>query len=86
MTETSTLLHLSTAHISKETTAILDQGKLYVAKHEYGWFVWVDEDASSRTFPADLLACIQFAQGMGCRWIILDCDASKVDALPTYEW
>ncbi|WP_396604830.1 hypothetical protein ACFLEY_22145 [Bradyrhizobium sp. YCK136] len=85
-TETSTLLHLSTAHITKATSEILDAGqKYYSSKHDYGWFIWVDAEPPT-DMPADLQACLIFAGKLGCRWIIFDCDVPPISDLPKHEW
>ncbi|MCK1741353.1 hypothetical protein IVA80_10875 [Bradyrhizobium sp. 139] len=90
MPETSTLLHLSTCHVTKQTAKLLDgETDFHMAKHEYGWFVWVDSDVAVRgdkDWPADLAACVAYAHNLGCRWICFDRDADEVDALPKYEW
>jgi hypothetical protein len=97
--EISHLIHLSTAHIRKETGDWIDQNHVYHASHEYGWFVWVDEDmcraedgsdilqfGDETVVPADLIACMRFAQQHGCTWFVLDCDVNPIPELPTYEW
>lgn len=81
------MLTLSTGHITKETSILLDNDKMEVVayrKDDYGWFVtcWNLDG----TLPDDLRACAEYAEKNECDWLCLDCDGSVVDDLPAYHW
>jgi len=86
------VLDASTAHLSRQTIALLEanrlNGALYYPKSVYGWFVHVPEKADFEAqpeLPADLLTCIEFAQGQDLDWIMFDRDGSVVEGLRVYE-
>lgn len=93
------MLTLSTAHVSEDTAALLEdtlQQTLGTApficfqKDDYGWFVHVPADVSMResldTFPEDLRTCMDHARAEGCTWLMFDRDADLVEGLPAYDW
>ena len=82
------MLTLSTGHITKETSNLLDIDEMETVvyrKDEYGWFVtcW---DLDDDTLPDDLRACAEYAEKNECDWLCLDCDGPVVDGLPVYHW
>jgi hypothetical protein len=54
----------------------------------YGYSVWVpshrdDNDAHA---PPALKPVYDLARKLGCNYIVFDCDASKYDDLPIWDW
>jgi hypothetical protein len=93
MPQIERVMVISTTHIKRETGDWLDRSKVYASEHEYGWFVWVDEDVvknngedgSGEEWPADLVACLRHAHENECTWLNLDRDGNIGD-LPKYDW
>lgn len=92
-----TMITLSTAHITEETSHLLDDewvvdkwGLIVYAKGSYGWFIHIPEDVDFSTedckTPQDLRRCIQYTINVDCEWLCLDRDGDIVDELPTYDW
>lgn len=86
--ETRTILKLSTAHITLETSKLLDSLQLsdwpvFGTRFEpgFGYLIWVDEDF---TGPEDLGACITYATGYDFIW--LDSEGPVVPELRAYTW
>ncbi|MBO9579505.1 MAG: hypothetical protein J7498_01275 [Sphingobium sp.] len=89
-------LVLSTSHITKATSSLLDQWAqiepmqcpLSVANNHYGWFVSANPvpPADQDKLPADLAAALTFARDQGCTYLLLDRDAGTTAHLPEYEW
>ena len=54
----------------------------------YGYIVvlCLDDDEELSSYPEDLVACMRYADELGCGLLILDSDADIVDDLPTYDW
>ncbi len=81
------MLVLSTGHLTEETC------NLFLAEYEgpawrkgdYGWFIYVTEDAESE-LPPDLAACLALARAKGAFWVMFDRDEAQVDELPAYDW
>lgn len=92
--ETHQMLALSTAHISYESYQYLGSGHtdfLVYDKEEYGWFIpIVTEDSHLELLkgvvPSDLYKVLIFAKHHGFTWVMLDCDAERIDELPKFEW
>ena len=89
MPETVTMLMLCTAHVTSATAYKLDRSDLeyptYV-KEEYGWIVPVLDEEYCTEVPADLGRCIDYAEKLGCKWIMFDRDVDRVSDLPEYQW
>ncbi|MDO9114942.1 MAG: hypothetical protein Q7U63_14255 [Polaromonas sp.] len=89
---TFTMLDLSTAHLKPETRSLLTQdlvdGALIYPKGPWGWFVHVPTEDDGLTIgdevPADLKACIQYAQQLQQNWLMLDNDGTVASDLPVY--
>ena len=89
---TFTMLDLSTAHLKPETRTLLTQdlvdGALIYPKGPWGWFVHVPTETDGLTIsdevPADLKACILYAQRHQQNWLMLDCDGTVASELPVY--
>lgn len=95
MSEIRTVLVLSTAHVSKETRAILNQpnSKWPCAGGPYddaGWFLYCNDENNGvgvNRIPDDLFAVMIYARDeCGAEHILLDRDAPIEPALPTFEW
>lgn len=93
--EISTVLTLSTMHISEKTAHLLDaepdtnyMGLCVYPKCQYGWYIAIDqfEHAATENIPNDLLKIISFAKFVNCSLLCLDCDAGECPFLPVYEW
>ena len=89
---TFTMLDLSTAHLKPETRTLLTQdlvdGALIYPKGPWGCFVHVPTDDDGLTIgdelPADLKACIQYAQRHQQNWLMLDNDGTVASDLAVY--
>ena len=89
-------LILSTAHVTHKTSETLtgwaslpaELQPLVVASTWYGWFVstFEVEGEPARSIPAELADIQRFARGLGCDYVLLDCDAETVGELPTFSW
>lgn len=91
------ILTLSTAHVTADTAAQLDDRQhqmlgiapfICFQKDDYGWFVHVPtvpEVTWHGQIPPDLNACMAMARAEGCTWLMFDCDADPVEGLPTYD-
>ena len=88
--EISKMLTVSTAHITQETSELLDNDKLSIVvypKSEYGWFILVcDWDEYENELPKDLKKFLMLAEDQGCNWLCLDCDGEVLGFLDVYEW
>lgn len=55
-----------------------------------GWMFYVPprgiEDHRYDDAPHCLKACANLAREVGCVWLMFDCDAMRIDGLPTWEW
>lgn len=84
------VLELSTAHLSRDTRALLrDQSpeilnQLAVYDSEYGWFI-PTVVGSTDGLPADLAECIAYANEHDCLWLHFDCDEEICGDLPQYS-
>lgn len=96
--EISKMLVLSTAHVDMPTRSLLDEwcrgidlvtrqgisvAPTLVGAHDYGWLIYCTETCEG--LPDDLTACIEYARGLGCCYLLLDADADEVDGLTVYE-
>lgn len=88
------MLTISTIHISRETSNMLDEDLLPVTefkKGNYGWFIFCPENLivfynNGKDIPDDLWKCMLFACEKSCSWLCLDCDGNEVAELPVYIW
>lgn len=86
--EIDTMLVLSTSHLSRETTNLVESetadtltwGPSFT--RDQGW-IW---HANQSVPPADLDACLKLAHDAGCVWVMFDCDGPVVEGLAVYEW
>jgi hypothetical protein len=53
---------------------------------EYGWILWVSSADIREQMPDDLTQCMELASDYGFTYLKLDCDASEVLTLRTYNW
>lgn len=99
--ELSTMLTLSSAHLSKEDAARLDtiSDGLYdldyditvYRKGDFGWFVSLPDPSVSLaqallSSDSSLRDCILFARKFGASWIEFDRDGPQLSDLPRYPW
>ena len=83
-------LDLSNAHLSNEDRVLLeacaghDTGELLCASTPYGWFVFACEERPRN--PDTLWGLFQAARQRGCDYLLLDCDAAKIDGVPVFDW
>lgn len=98
---TFTVLELSTAHVDRDTAALLDglfhrdepprdtdhwSYWLVGSPGLYGWWIWADIEDGLDELPSCLRECLKLAREAGCRWIQFDCDVAPVAELTQYEW
>ena len=89
-------LVLGTVHVSMTTAELLDgwaavepaSRPLGVASTHYGWFVPTRqvEGPDVLAIPDELLAATALGRGLGCDYLLFDCDACAIDELPTFPW
>lgn len=89
-------LAIGTMHVSMKTAETLDAWALLepasrplgVASTHYGWFIPTRdaEESDRKQIPAELLAAMALAREQGCDYLLFDCDACAIDALPTFPW
>lgn len=60
------------------------QTNSWYEKGEYGWFVYVSNDAGSH--PKDLEDCLNYAREHDCDWIMFDRDGPLEPDLRCYDW
>ncbi|MEK3955921.1 MULTISPECIES: DUF5983 family protein [unclassified Psychrobacillus] len=92
--EISSMLTISTAHISEETAKLIEsnaiQGLIHYQKNEYGWFIYTgveeDEVELKEDLPEDLKSVMDVAIRHNCIWLCLDRDAELAKDLPIYHW
>ena len=88
---------ISTAHLTREVAGILeskgnDNPWVPCAEWEYGFFLYLeDPEAREEESEADITCLYAIRdwlreQGFKDCWVRLDCDADKVEGLPTYDW
>ena len=90
------ILTLSTAHITEETAAKLEEAAVSddtinlngIAVYEkdcYGWFLY-PISPKTETCPEDLKTILKYAEKYNCSIICLDRDEPKTEELPAYDW
>ncbi|MFC0205326.1 DUF5983 family protein [Novosphingobium soli] len=89
--ELATMLVLSTAHMSMTTAGdwIARCPWACFEKGDYGWFMYVCDDASiteAHDIPLEIRSAIHVARRERCEWIMWDCDGPILDELPEYDW
>lgn len=94
--EISTMITLSTCHITKETDKWLkseaentDCGSgLIVYEKDCGYFIMTPDsfDFEDMDVPEDLRRVLEFAIKTRITWICLDADGPVEEILPVYEW
>jgi hypothetical protein len=94
-----TMLVLSTAHVSEATAKTLGNDEMPVSGYDHGKHGWLivvptDDEAWEKIavdninseVPDDLFECMAHARKLGCCWLLLDADATEIEALKTYQW
>ncbi len=89
-------LVLSTVHVSMKTAEVLDgwailepsDRPLAIASTHYGWFIPTRqaEEPDRAQIPDEVLAAMRVGREQGCDYLLFDCDAGEIDALPTFPW
>jgi hypothetical protein len=87
------VLDLSTQHLPQDICDDLN-GYDGVTAHdtEYGWLLYVPtmliEHRADHpdTVPEEVWGLWEYATRFGASYILLDCDADRVDALPSWDW
>lgn len=89
-------LDVSSGHLSSDTWDWLDAhttdaavrdpdsrlaAELLGGRTRYGWFVYAHERPTGPV-PADLVAALRLARGLGCAYVLFDCDAPPTPELP----
>ncbi|HET6958949.1 MAG TPA: hypothetical protein VFI56_20280 [Vicinamibacterales bacterium] len=80
-------LDASTAHVPPDERDYM-MGVFSVNEYDEGFWLWVSPEDSlpegSEEFPA-VLALLDYARGLNCRWVNLDRDGDLLEGLPAYE-
>jgi hypothetical protein len=89
--ETTAMLVLSTAHMSPKTASswIADCPWACFDKGEWGWFMYVCDDAGiteAEGVPLEIRSALHVARRLRCEWIMWDRDGPVIDELPEYDW
>ena len=87
--EISKMLTVSTGHISKETSELLENDKLDIVvfdKGEWGWFIHIPDDYDDFDLPIELHKLMNFAKDLNCDWLCLDCDGDVLDYFEVFDW
>lgn len=89
-------LVLSTVHVSMKTAEMLDSWALLepssrplaVASTHYGWFIPTREaeELDREQIPDEVIAAMRVGREQSCDYLLFDCDARAIDALPTFPW
>lgn len=92
--EVEKMLVLSTAHIKKETSDILETAAVDLdvlcslgvyLKEGLGYYIYFNPEFLDG-IPDDLRDCIDFTIENGCTILCLERDGQIVDDLPEYDW
>ena len=87
-------LDVSTAHITKEDSELLNQKRiqnlLIVYPYREGYFIYVPEydltQLKKTGFSKAFINLMKQTAKAGCKYLQLDCDGMTYDDLPTYNW
>ncbi len=80
-------LDISTGHLPQtEWDALSGHEWVVFVQHDYGGFVNVSNISEIAGDLPVLAKILQIAEEYDCNWVNFDCDAGKVDDLPTFEW
>ncbi|CAH9013936.1 conserved hypothetical protein [Vibrio phage 424E50-1] len=83
---------LSTCHVKEETlnTFVIVNNvghssdayaTRFLVSHALSYFKFEGVD-----LPKELLNLLQIAKAHNCKWLVLDCDGTMVEGLPTFDW
>jgi len=84
-------LSLSTAHIQRETSDLMEQeevealGCISWDNLRYGYIVYA-RTGDIDEMPEGLAQCVAVARALGCRYIMFDNAVDADDDLKTWEW
>jgi hypothetical protein len=91
-------LVLSTAHIRREDSDILESGVDFIDGFEYGWRLWVgvlehypdpggmEKFRQTTRLSSEVWNLLVLARTLDCRWLVLDCDGPVEKNLPEFDW
>jgi hypothetical protein len=94
----SSILELSTSHVTKEDSEKLteESGLPIRYPYEWGWFVFVPEDTGDLIeaitdmqdlgYSMDAMKLFLHAHTKGHRFLRLDADADIIEGFPTHSW
>lgn len=81
------MLDASTVHIKSSTAQWLETHPIIMYdKGEYGWFIYTQSEELPADTPDDLIDVINYANSLGCSWLMLDRDGDIIDELGYFEW
>ena len=99
---TNKSMEACTCHITENDSKLLDMDvvPLSAYKYEYGWFVYVDENADytkplaieeglfnkNPQFSAAFMELMKLAQKNKCKFLQLDCDGMGYPDIPAFVW
>ena len=83
------MLVVSTAHATKAESVVLTE---HYARQDAGWLVYVGYQGDAvipeikENLSEGLEAVFKTARRYGCRYVLFDRDASRLENVPYYEW
>ena len=93
MPDIRTLLDLSTAHLPEQICDRLDTIPGVIAHQTaYGWLIFVpnhpgqSDEHDGAQIPDVVLTILRYAPAAGCDYVLVEADADRIDALPTWDW
>lgn len=92
MPEVRNFLTLSTGHVPREVAEALDSnfpdtwpvcGGPF---NTFGWFMYAHDEDCEGTIPPELMRVFEYALSVNCNYVLFDCDADVLPALPSWDW
>lgn len=84
---------ISTCHVTREEMEQICEGELddlfgYVLQYPEGviFFLGDEIDLDRNLLSPGFIAAIEFAHGLGFRWLRFDRDGDAIDGIPSYDW
>lgn len=82
-----TMAVLSTSHLtledSKRITPAIESGLIIGMYRDHGWLI---HTGSGNGGVESLGAILNLVLPQGFDWLLLDCDGTRIDELPHYDW
>lgn len=82
----STIMTLSTGHITRATAEAIESDAIHSSFKRDEGFIFYTKFDRDESYPAELRACLDFAKHNGCDWLMFDCDGDFAEPLPRFEW